>query len=490
MTLNTDTLQGSGLSGVSKNKSIAQTVNGTKYAVIIPKSYSSTTTKYTFRFSYADVSDDNNGNVNVDTTSMETIEIIQRPAILSYIASPGTSGISQNGDTVKITVKSSNYWYYKKGDGDFTISSTNNPVYPMGQSYRLYRPSVEGSSISVVINKNPDPNNSPKYELYIYSVYTSDPSKTVKDNTLFFKKERIVISQGSAAVTSGFELTQTASGTTALADTAFNNISKDGCKFGPGGMPDSINPPRKFWIKNVGNTAASFKLSVDNVGKSWIDIGTFSDQDLNPGMYEPSSDTIEVNGLAAGSTQGIYFIVDENTEYSEPRTGEIIVRQTTPAGGDEKRVTVTQMSGNRNFSLELNPRDTQIAVVGNTITGTVTNTGIVTTDYLVSISSPYNDAVYFTEDGGRKNTIVKSSVKKGQSFNFTLVFTVNGSTDMRSGISITVQDKNEYGLMQTVNFTQQCFNEPNFNLTVTRNGSIVNQNTGIQSGELTFTMSG
>ena len=478
--MNPDTLQGSGLSGVSKNKSIAQTVNGTKYAVIIPKSYSSTTTKYTFRFSYADVSDDNNGNVNVDTTSMETIEIIQRPAILSYVASPGTSGISQNGDTVKITVKSSNYWYYKKGDGDFTISSTNNPVYPMGQSYQLYRPSVEGSSISVVINKNPDPNNSPKYELYIYSVYTSDPSKTVQDNTLFFKKEHIIISQGSAAVTSGFELTQTASGTTALADTAFNNISKDGCKFGPGGMPDSINPPRKFWIKNVGNTAASFKLS---------------------GMYKPSSDTIEVNGLAAGSTQGIYFIVDENTEYSEPRTGEIIVRQTTPAGGDEKRVTVTQMSGNRNFSLELNPRDTQIAVVGNTITGTVTNTGIVTTDYLVSISSPvdstlmywvlsYNDAVYFTEDGGRKNTIVKSSVKKGQSFNFTLVFTVNGSTDMRSGISITVQDKNEYGLMQTVNFTQQCFNEPNFNLTVTRDGSIVNQNTGIRSGELTFTMSG
>ena len=108
----------------------------------------------------------------------------------------------------------------------------------------------------------------------------------------------------------------------------------------------------------------------------------------------------------------------------------------------------------------------------------------------MSISSPYNDAVYCTEDGGRKNTIVKSSVKKGQSFNFTLVFTVNGSTDMRTGISITVQDKNEYGLMQTVNFTQQCFNEPNFNLTVTRNGSIVNQNTGIRSGELTFTMSG
>lgn len=208
-------------------------------------------------------------------------------------------------------------------------------------------------------------------------------------------------------------------------------------------------------------------------------------------MYKPSADEIEVNGLAAGSTQGIYFTVDENTKYSEPRTGEIIIRQTTPAGGDEKRVTVTQMSGNRNFSLKLNPDDKQIAVVGKTITGTVTNTGIVTTDYLVSISSPYNDAVYFTEDGGHKNTIVKSSVKKGQSFEFTLVFTVNGSTDMRNGISLTVQDKNEYGLMQTVNFTQLCFNEPNFNLTVTRNdGSPVNQNAGIRSGKLTFTMSG
>lgn len=99
--------------------------------------------------------------------------------------------------------------------------------------------------------------------------------------------------------------------------------------------------------------------------------------------------------------------------------------------------------------------------------------------------------------GVKKNTISKSGVKGGESFKFAMVFDVNRSTDIRSGISLTVQDQNEYGLYQTTNFTQEAFNEPGFNLTVKTNTddktAPLNQNhelTGGNSVKLYFTMSG
>lgn len=113
--------------------------------------------------------------------------------------------------------------------------------------------------------------------------------------------------------------------------------------------------------------------------------------------YSPK-DSIDVPNVKANSTQGIYFTVAKNTSDSVPRSGEIIIRQTDPAGGDEKRVTVTQMAGNRNFDFSYiidstQNRDAQIRVVGDTLIGTVTNTGIVTTDYIVSFSSPYDNII-------------------------------------------------------------------------------------------------
>ena len=150
---------------------------------------------------------------------------------------------------------------------------------------------------------------------------------------------------------------------------------------------------------NVGNTAASYKVSVDNTGKNWIKVGTFrsSDPNLTSGGYNPA-DSIDVQSVAANSTQGIYFTVAKNTSDSVPRSGEIIIRQTNPAGGDEKRVTVTQMAGNRNFDFSYivessGNQDTQIRVVGDTLIGTIKNSGIVTTDYIVTFSSPYDGVV-------------------------------------------------------------------------------------------------
>lgn len=111
-TMNPDPVQGSKLQTIAKKTVIAPTItstqNGTKYNIIIPKSYSKTSTRYVFKFSYAD-GEEGVSNVEVDQTSMETIEIIQRKAELTVTTNPGASGFSQDGGNMTVSVTSSNY---------------------------------------------------------------------------------------------------------------------------------------------------------------------------------------------------------------------------------------------------------------------------------------------------------------------------------------------------------------------------------------------
>ena len=260
---------------------------------------------------------------------------------------------------------------------------------------------------------------------------TVSPSDASANTDLFVVKT-INITQGKAAETSGFEL-YTQDKQNLLQSNTFSNIPRAGGKY-------------VFCIKNVGNIPATFKISITS-NESWIkfDSGT--------------SITVAKNDFGY-----VRFTIDENVLTTEDRSVTISVMQTSPVQ-DERLVTVTQLGGAKGFTLDW--YDEQggsleggvINKGGMTLTGKITNTGTVQSKYIVSCETSYSQSM-------SSDTALTGFVNPGSTKNIKITISPNKTTETRTGLTVTVQDYNDYSMSKTTSWSQNAWPEPSFSLTV------------------------
>lgn len=251
----------------------------------------------------------------------------------------------------------------------------------------------------------------------------------------------INITQGKAAETSGFEL-YTSDKQNLLQSNTFSNIPRVGGIY-------------TFYIKNVGNVAATFNVSVTSTD-TWLKF---------------TNSTTGIN-IGRGAFYPISFNVDPNEITTEDRSVTISVMQTSPVQ-DERLVTVTQLGGSKGFtidwykrvissngSISYVPLDTGVLDKnGVTLRGAITNTGTVQSKYIVSCETSYSQSM-------SSDTALTGFVGVGKTNNIEIVISPNKTTETRTGLTVTVQDYNDYSMSKTTSWTQNAWPEPSFSLTV------------------------
>jgi len=245
--------------------------------------------------------------------------------------------------------------------------------------------------------------------------YATVSSSDATANTDLFVVKTINITQGKAAEISGFELYDQ-NKQNLLQSNAFSNIPRIGGSYA-------------FYIKNVGNVPATFKISITSK-ENWLKF--IGDTNIT---------------VAKNDFGDVRFTINENVLTTENRSATISVMQTSPVQ-DERLITVTQLGGAKGFTLDWYDRyGNQIEGVikkdGMTLTGIITNTGTVQSKYIVSCETAYSQSM-------SSDTALTEFVGPGSKKTFKITISPNKTTETRTGLAVTVQDYNDYSMSKTV----------------------------------------